>query len=103
MVYRLQVNKNNIENNQFFIVLNAMAAGYLQSNIPHCKKIKLFHEYVDPCIHIPHGPSWPVMGIPLPFTFTILLIGRIILFLFFALTLWVYNVWIILAQIFTAW
>ena len=21
--------------------------------------------YVDPCIHIPHGPSWPVMGIPL--------------------------------------
>ena len=24
-------------------------------------------EYVDPCIHIPRGPSWPVMGIPLPF------------------------------------
>ena len=23
-------------------------------------------EYVDPCIHIPRGPSWPVTGIPLP-------------------------------------
>ena len=22
---------------------------------------------VDPCIHIPHEPSWPVMGIPLLF------------------------------------
>ena len=21
---------------------------------------------VDPCIHIPRGPPWPVMGIPLP-------------------------------------
>ena len=25
-------------------------------------------EYVVPCIHVPGGPSWPVMGIPLPFT-----------------------------------
>ena len=25
-------------------------------------------EYVDPCIHIPRGPSWPVMQIPLPLT-----------------------------------
>ena len=21
---------------------------------------------MDPCIHIPRGPSWPVLGIPLP-------------------------------------
>ena len=21
------------------------------------------HRYVDPCIHIPRGPSWPIMGI----------------------------------------
>ena len=25
--------------------------------------------YVDPCIHIPHGPSWPVMGTPLHFIY----------------------------------
>ena len=25
--------------------------------------------YVDPCIHIPYGPSWPVKGIPLLFFF----------------------------------
>ena len=26
---------------------------------------------MDPCIHIPRGPSWPVMGIPLSFTLLI--------------------------------
>ena len=27
-------------------------------------------QYVNPCIHIPRGPPWPVMAIPLPFTGT---------------------------------
>ena len=33
-------------------------------------------EYVETCIHIPRGPSWPIMGITLPFymVFTVLFI-----------------------------
>ena len=26
-------------------------------------------QYVDPCIHIPRRPPWPVMGIPLPYQY----------------------------------
>ena len=55
---------------------------------------------MDPCIHIPHGPSWPVMGISLPYLILIILIIILIIIILILIIIIIIIIWIpILAYI----